>query len=60
MAAYIMAYLPLLLLSMLLYRCLENSYVMLVLLAIFVGIYALLIESFVLKNQVIKIFLKRK
>ena len=60
MAAYIMAYLPLLLLSMLLYRCLENSYVMLVLLAIFVGIYALLIESFVLKKQVIKIFLKRK
>ena len=59
MAVYVAVYLPLLVLSILIYRCLENTFVILGVLAVVVGGYALLAEWLILKNHVVKIFLKR-
>lgn len=59
MAIYVAVYLPLLVLSILIYRCLENTFVILGVLAVVVGGYALLAEWLILKNHVVKIFLKR-
>ena len=60
MAAYVVTYLPLFIISIIIYRCLDNRHVMLIILAFLIGGYTLLVESFILKNKVINIFLNRK
>lgn len=56
--AYCLSYLPLLLMSLLIYTCFDNKPMMLATLAILVIVYAMLIEVFVLKNKVAHLLLK--
>ena len=56
--AYCLSYLPILLLSILVYTYLDNKLIMLATLAVSIFVYALVFEVFVLKNKVAHLLIK--